>query len=459
MGIFYKNIHECLKAVRSGEADATLLSSYQVTIYMHSGNGLISKRLNQPIEMTLAVASGNSYLLDLVNRGIVSWKEQNIDESLMRHTDAVMEITIGDLIQDHYVSVLVIVAILAVSITVPIYGWILSRRRHQLAEQAAIQDLLTGVSGRRAYDQDLDSLLQGEHGKADYAVIVMDGNGLKKVNDRLGHRAGDEMLCGLADCIKERINHFDYPARAYRTGGDEFVIIVQVDQEHFKAFDLDLLERIKAWHGELVDHITVASGHALSSEFPDLSLREIISRADERMYRQKQVQENFDQQQLNRDDEDIYQRLLKMYKAAIDPVTQLPGVVYFDHSQPEIRKEIEARGLRLAILAIKVTPVNAKMLTNLSACFIRMFGKENLSYFHDCYYVMTSEIQLEERLAELYQNVASLSKEASLTMNAGIYVVERDDLQPIEEICQKAEALAKQKCDDHELHIYYATHS
>ena len=96
--------------------------------------------------------------------------------------------------------------------TIPITGWIYTKRRRILAEKAANNDLLTGLYSRRAYDEDLDQNLW--HGPKDYAVVAMDANGLKRVNDHLGHRAGDEMLKGVASCIQDTKHHFNMPGKA-----------------------------------------------------------------------------------------------------------------------------------------------------------------------------------------------------------------------------------------------------
>ncbi|MBR5705734.1 MAG: diguanylate cyclase, partial [Deltaproteobacteria bacterium] len=56
----------------------------------------------------------------------------------------------------------------------------------------------------------------------DLAVFSIDVNGLKTVNDSLGHDAGDELIRGAADCISAA---FGQTGKCYRTGGDEFVVL------------------------------------------------------------------------------------------------------------------------------------------------------------------------------------------------------------------------------------------
>ena len=124
------------------------------------------------------------------------------------------------------------------------------------------------------------------------------------------------------------------------------------------------------------------------------------------MYHEKQELIRDEDPLLNREDSEVYKRLVQIYKTHLDPKTQLPGAIYFYHIEDEIRKEVEAGGAQLAILAIKIAHVS----DDITYCFIRMFGKENLSRFEDCYYIMTSDVQLKVRIEELYKNLSALEK-------------------------------------------------
>ncbi len=59
----------------------------------------------------------------------------------------------------------------------------------------------------------------------------MDINGLKCINDSLGHAAGDELICAAADCMKECFQNY---GNVYRIGGDEFVIIMTEKTEELQ---------------------------------------------------------------------------------------------------------------------------------------------------------------------------------------------------------------------------------
>lgn len=79
-------------------------------------------------------------------------------------------------------------------------------------------DELTKCFNRHAYETAIHSLdLHKE-----WIYISMDINGLKHVNDSLGHAAGDELICAAADCMKSCFQNY---GNVYRIGGDEFVIM------------------------------------------------------------------------------------------------------------------------------------------------------------------------------------------------------------------------------------------
>jgi diguanylate cyclase (GGDEF)-like protein len=89
---------------------------------------------------------------------------------------------------------------------------------------AALTDSLTGLRNHRAFQEDLARDLQ-RHGRAGgrLALIMLDVDGLKAVNDTHGHQAGDERLQTLAGALAESFRGSDC---AYRVGGDEFAVIL-----------------------------------------------------------------------------------------------------------------------------------------------------------------------------------------------------------------------------------------
>lgn len=92
-------------------------------------------------------------------------------------------------------------------------------RRRAAARSQAVQDALTGVANRLGFNERLNAQLEGTRG---FALVLLDLDGFKSVNDRLGHLAGDVLLREMARRIAAYAGPEDLVARL---GGDEFAVI------------------------------------------------------------------------------------------------------------------------------------------------------------------------------------------------------------------------------------------
>lgn len=152
-----------------------------------------------------------------------------------------------------------------------------------LEQQAQLSiDALTGVHSRFAYVEAMDAC--AEHTPENLAVFLMDINGLKTANDTLGHEAGDEMIRGAARCIETA---FGQNGRTYRIGGDEFVVLANMTRAQSREVLEALTAETSAWSGVKVKQLSLSVGWALASEYPDLSVEELVKEADRAMYEQK----------------------------------------------------------------------------------------------------------------------------------------------------------------------------
>jgi len=144
-------------------------------------------------------------------------------------------------------------------------------------------DEMTGLNNRRAYEEDIY-----EHNdipsENDFIYVSIDVNELKVTNDSKGHMAGDELLIGASQCMK---NILGPHGKLFRIGGDEFVAIIFCTSKAAKEILSDFDKAISTWKGKLIDHISVSYGWISRDENPSASTRELGAIAEARMYEAK----------------------------------------------------------------------------------------------------------------------------------------------------------------------------
>ena len=153
---------------------------------------------------------------------------------------------------------------------------------HQLFEKTKVlsaTDLLTGLYNRNAMNNRITNIVSGkEDVGGDYGVVFADLNGLKEVNDRQGHVAGDNLLKAAAALIRDVYVDSDI----FRVGGDEFLVLVTKHTEiEFNAF----VDKLKA-KCENSDIVKLAVGTCFGDK--TLDIRTAMHLADERMYADKE---------------------------------------------------------------------------------------------------------------------------------------------------------------------------
>ena len=142
---------------------------------------------------------------------------------------------------------------------------------------------MTGVRNKHSYsdkEAELNRMIR-ENEIQKLAIIVCDINGLKHVNDTLGHAAGDQLIKDASALICEYFTH----GTVFRTGGDEFVILLQG-----KGYDI-MSEVIAGFNQKVEENIekkevVISIGYSVLTP-GDRQLRDIFERADQMMYQRK----------------------------------------------------------------------------------------------------------------------------------------------------------------------------
>ena len=161
------------------------------------------------------------------------------------------------------------------------------RARAQQLEQAARTDALSGLANRRSFDDALAG-----HAGDDVAILFVDLDGFKTVNDRLGHAAGDEVLRQVGARIRASIRETDLAARI---GGDEFAILCrganEVDVRRLARRLIDAVSEPMALADTPADgraDVGISIGIAIAAPGTEPDLTRLLALADEQLYQAKQ---------------------------------------------------------------------------------------------------------------------------------------------------------------------------
>ncbi|MGC1852951.1 MAG: diguanylate cyclase [Solirubrobacterales bacterium] len=190
------------------------------------------------------------------------------------------------------VSLPILIAIvglaLAALLSALVLVWSRNERMQELRQQAS-QDPLTGLKNRRRFGEDLRTeLARSRREGTPGAVLMLDLDNFKQVNDTLGHPEGDRVIADIAGVLSRRMRATDVLARL---GGDEFAIVLprcQLDEAEEVADAIAKEIRLHTPPGEAVPPITASIGVATFG--PDSDGADVVlSAADNALYEAKRA--------------------------------------------------------------------------------------------------------------------------------------------------------------------------
>jgi diguanylate cyclase (GGDEF)-like protein len=168
-------------------------------------------------------------------------------------------------------------------------------RLHALIRQEAKSDTLTGLPNRRALDERLEEEISSAHRTGHpFAVVMMDIDGFKEINDRYGHQIGDQVLQELFRYLASGLRNTDFLARY---GGDELTLVLsQSDLSATQMVTDKMLKKLHDFDFAFPDDKKLDVGmsggialYPLHGQTPSALLRA----ADEALYRAKKHQRGF----------------------------------------------------------------------------------------------------------------------------------------------------------------------
>lgn len=167
------------------------------------------------------------------------------------------------------------------------------QRTHALAaanrelERLATHDALTGLHNRRHCDERVaECMAVGQRSGRTFAVLMLDADHFKQINDRFGHATGDAVLQQLAEVLRAQTRGSDLVARY---GGEEFVVVLPHNQnpEEVAQVAEKIRAAVEASHFSEVGHVTVSVGTCVWTP-ADTSVAALVHRADLALYQAKQ---------------------------------------------------------------------------------------------------------------------------------------------------------------------------
>lgn len=163
------------------------------------------------------------------------------------------------------------------------------QRMQTVLENESLIDALTGLYNRRGFNTLIDNHLKlAERTRTPFALVFLDLDGMKRINDELGHAQGDRALVETASLLRGLVRQSDVLARL---GGDEFVLLLAaLDGNADATIRRRLNERldlVNAQSGRQYQ-LSISIGVVIANPATPLDRDELLARADELMYQEKQ---------------------------------------------------------------------------------------------------------------------------------------------------------------------------
>ena len=298
----YPDTQACLKAVAGREADCVLISNYQYNNLRRQCDRLKLAALStgENVNYYIALRGRDTELYSVLTRTTDIISSTNINAALSYYSAEETKTTLIDFIRDNPAVDIAVVVVIIALLTVIITQQRIIRAKKEVEEshhqvdalnKRVFVDALTSVRNRGGFFE----CIQGIQDRLDnkepvaFAVIILDCDNLKIVNDQYGHDKGDvyiktasELICGV---FKR--------SPVFRIGGDEFAVVLENEdyqnrKELTELFDKKA-EEIRASTENKWEQVSVALGMAEYDPQSDTSVDDVIHRADKTMYENKRT--------------------------------------------------------------------------------------------------------------------------------------------------------------------------
>jgi diguanylate cyclase (GGDEF)-like protein len=162
-------------------------------------------------------------------------------------------------------------------------------RKFREARQLADLDSLTGLHNRRFFHETLAREIdRAQRYQRSLSIVIVDVDGFKEINDRIGHLAGDAVLAEIAERLREVVRSADIPCRV---GGDEFAVILpEIDVEHAEQLVSRIERAVSSQPIARAGLVRVSAG--VAELLPNDNPTSLFERSDESLYAAKHILKN-----------------------------------------------------------------------------------------------------------------------------------------------------------------------
>lgn len=158
----------------------------------------------------------------------------------------------------------------------------------ELLKERALRDPLTGFRNRSYFEDAIHlEITRSSRYRRPLTLVMADLARFKRVNDTLGHQAGDRILTGVADAIRSQLRESDW---VVRYGGDEFLLVLPETGPDLATLISRLKKAIIAWCEQNVEGVSVGIDFGAATWRPDapVSVADLLHEADAALYVEKE---------------------------------------------------------------------------------------------------------------------------------------------------------------------------
>lgn len=226
--LYYESVEECFDALIHNKADTVYANTY-ITNYLLSNakyeQFLVTTLMNYSEEICIGISKFvDSSLLSILDKCVQYTSTEQIEEIVIKNTLVVRSVTLDDFVRQYSIEIIAVILIFCMMVVlILLYALAVKSKNNQHIQKLLYRDSLTDLWNLNKFRMEAQKVLdQPEH--KNFAVVYIDINQFKTINDTFGFHEGDKLLCSLAEILLNCIAEDEFCARV---SADHFVLLLQ----------------------------------------------------------------------------------------------------------------------------------------------------------------------------------------------------------------------------------------